>query len=1119
MVSTLIAYGIMELGMSYAVAAFSANFVVSYALSFVVNRVFGSEPPTQTDNGVRQQIPPSTTNGIPMVYGDAYLGGTFVDAVLTEDQKQMYYVLVVSSLSEDPTSTFTFNTTDMYYGDRQITFDTTDLTKVVSLTDGAGKVDTTISGNLYINLYKSNSAGVITPVNSSVQPTTLMGGSDIAVAQRWVSTVSEPRNMNGLAFAIVKLTYSREAQTTSLQPVTFYVSQYLKGYDRARPGDVWYDYMTNPYYGGAIDTSYVDTTTRDTLNTYSDELITFTDSDGNPATQRRYRINGVLNSGETVLNNVDKILMASDSWMAYQAVSGKWSIIINKAESTAYSFNDDNIVGDIRVSATDITSSINQVEAKFPFKGNRDQPDYVNIKTPTVLLYPNEPTNKYSITFDLVNDSVQTHYLANRILEQAREDLIVSFNTTFYGIQVDAGNVISVTNADYGWTDKLFRVMKVNEVAMPNGNLGARLELSEYNAQVYDDKDITQFSPAPNSGLPSPGYFSPLSAPTVTGYPTVAVPHFDVQCYIPATGRVVWGNLYYTTSPTPTTSDWKLLASADSPNSQPVTNNTYYTFANQVLGAGTYYFAYNVGNDVSQSSLSPKSAALVWNPIAATGPTGPTGTSGPTGSTGATGPTGAGTSGTNGLTALTAYKVQAQNLAAPTFTTPTSGATAPTGWTLTTPSVAVGQVLWYIQGKYNSNAVTVDGVAANTTAWTGPIAASIFQDIRSDNWNGSNPPVYGSSGTYGTQGYYIQQSTGDVFFNSGVFRADIQTDGDALFEGKNQSTAFPIIVNNVSYSVDYSSYGRGSTVPVSGAIRVGVYGTATALGGSYNVGVLGYAQNGLGAKGVGVVGSGWQTGVYGSGDEYGIIGVSGGVVPVGLWLQSGYFKWGGYNIDVPNGNAGNFLNGQGNWVAASGSAGPTGPTGPTGATGATGSTGATGAGGPTGPTGATGTGLTGPTGPTGAAGSSDASSLGGYAASLWTRIFATDSGTANAAGSGINFNCLITGYRFRGTSNVVYIEPVSDRKLKENIEPETLGLSFVNSLTPVTYNMIGQTRKAHGFIHDQVQPLITGENDSLNIVSEDGIGGLDYMSLIAPLVKSIQELTAKVATLEDKLKG
>ena len=44
----------------------------------------------------------------------------------------------------------------MYYGDRLITFAGDDQTRVASLTDGAGNVDTKVSGQLYIYLYKSN---------------------------------------------------------------------------------------------------------------------------------------------------------------------------------------------------------------------------------------------------------------------------------------------------------------------------------------------------------------------------------------------------------------------------------------------------------------------------------------------------------------------------------------------------------------------------------------------------------------------------------------------------------------------------------------------------------------------------------------------------------------------------------------------------------------------------------------------------------------------------------------------------------------------------------------------------------------------------------------------------
>jgi hypothetical protein len=155
--------------------------------------VFGQDQQGPQDSGTRQQVPPSSVNAVPIVYGDAYLGGTFVDAVLSLDQKTMYYVVAVSCVS--PNGQFTFDTTKMYYGDRLITFDGTDQTKVVSLTDEAGNVDTKINGNLYISLYRSTAAGAITPLNSATAPNVVMGGVDIDAALRWPSS---GRQMNGL---------------------------------------------------------------------------------------------------------------------------------------------------------------------------------------------------------------------------------------------------------------------------------------------------------------------------------------------------------------------------------------------------------------------------------------------------------------------------------------------------------------------------------------------------------------------------------------------------------------------------------------------------------------------------------------------------------------------------------------------------------------------------------------------------------------------------------------------------------------------------------------------------------------------------------------------------------
>lgn len=706
MVGSLVAasvFGLTAGTVAYAAAVFAVNF----ALSSIVTRMFTDNPEGQQDMGVRQQVPPSGVNAIPIVYGNAYMGGTFVDAVLTTDQKTMYYVLAISSIS--PNGQFTFDQTDMYYGDRKITFDGSDLTKVVSLTDEAGNVDTKINGNLYINLYKSTTGGTITSANGASAPSTVMGGSDIAVGQRWTGT----RQMNGLGFAIVKLIYNRDADSTQLQPITFKVAHTLNGTGVAKAGDVWYDYMTNAVYGGAVDAAFVNSTSATALNAYGDQNITFTNSSGAPSTQPRYRINGVLDAGQSVLSNVDRIVSACDSWMTYNAALGQWSVVINKAESASYAFNDNNIIGEIRVSASDITSQINQVEARFPFKENRDQAAFVNIETPSGLLYPNEPVNKYSITYDLVNDSVQAHYLANRLLEQAREDLIVSFSTTYYGIQVDAGDVISVTNTDYGWNAKLFRVMKVNEASLPDGGLGARLELSEYNAQVYDDFDITQFTPVPNSGLSAPSYFSALAAPTVTGFPSATVPNFSVSVFIPVTGRVTFGNLFYTTSATPTAADWLLLATASTSNSQPVTNNTYYIFENQILSAGTYYFAYLVGNDVGQSTLSTSSTAFVWSPIANTGPTGPTGGTGPTGSLGPTGDVGD----TGPRNAQVYFYYNTGQSSAPTAPT-----TAQVSYNFSTQTASISASGW--STTFNPSAVST--TSANNKYWA---VLVVFQEI------------------------------------------------------------------------------------------------------------------------------------------------------------------------------------------------------------------------------------------------------------------------------------------------------------------------------------------------------------------------------------------------------
>jgi hypothetical protein len=98
----------------------------------------------------------------------------------------------------------------------------------------------------------------------------------------------------------------------------------------------------------------------------------------------------------------------------------------------------------------------------------------------------------------------------------------------------------------------------------------------------------------------------------------------------------------------------------------------------------------------------------------------------------------------------------------------------------------------------------------------------------------------------------------------------------------------------------------------------------------------------------------------------------------------------------------------------------------------------------------------------------------------------------------------------------------SDRRLKENIEDSDLGLEFVNKLRPVKYNYIkdkhdGKTK--YGIIAQEVQKVLKESNneDFAGIKDSDEYLGADYIQFVAPLIKSVQELSAKVEELEAKL--
>lgn len=245
------------------------------------------------------------------------------------------------------------------------------------------------------------------------------------------------------------------------------------------------------------------------------------------------------------------------------------------------------------------------------------------------------------------------------------------------------------------------------------------------------------------------------------------------------------------------------------------------------------------------------------------------------------------------------------------------------------------------------------------------------------------------------------------------------------------------------------------------------------------------------------------------------------------------------------------------------------PRGDTGATGATGNTGATGPKGdaaatisvsPTVITGAAGTnaavtnsgtssdvvlnftiprgadGIPGATGPTGPAGTN--ANIDPISTRIGLNYSATD---LSPVGVNSNWFPLTTnlyslglmGPLNSGTDRVtrgwknIYLNSaatvISDERTKENILVSDLGLDFINKLNPVKYNKIDGNRTHYGLIAQQVKSVLDEasiEDFGGWVISDindpEGQQALRYEEFISPLIKAVQELTARVKTLEEQ---
>jgi hypothetical protein len=595
-------------GVAFYVTAFAINMVVST----IISRAFTPDMPSfdgtrYPDPGNRQQVPPATDNKLPVVYGSAYVGGTITDLSITSNNQIIYYCLALSEVtnSEYGNTADVFSFGNVYWGGKKVIFASDGFNVSGLLDESTGVTDTTVAGLMGFYFYRNGSN---TPTNSSKTAIEIMSNPNLIY--KWDSS----KLMSNCAFVIIVLQYSRDANITGMQQTRIQVIN-----PRKNPGDVFLDYFRSTRYGAALPLSSVNTNSLAALNTYSTQLINYSTSGGIAGSMQRFEFDGVIQTDQPIMSNIQMMANCCDCLVKYNEITSQWGVIVQQPTYTiALEINDSNLVGAINISPLDIANTFNVAETKFV--DNTQQDTFASAifdlaQIAPELLYPNEPVNKQVITLPLINNSVRAQVLTSRFLKSCREDLQMQCVVNFSGIQLEAGDVVSVTNTNYQFNNKLFRVQKVTENFADDGSVTASLMLAEFNPEVFADTEVTEFAPSPNSGFLDPSFFGTVPAPVINGIVTAGFkPKFDVVPTTSTDGIIEFVQIWYSTVPVPTIDQLTLLSVYSSVNGQGFPQSTALpAYEVATFEAGTYYFFVRVGNSLKTSIFSP-ATSIVWNP-------------------------------------------------------------------------------------------------------------------------------------------------------------------------------------------------------------------------------------------------------------------------------------------------------------------------------------------------------------------------------------------------------------------------------------------------------------------------------------------------------------------------
>lgn len=338
-------------------------------------------------------------------------------------------------------------------------------------------------------------------------------GSDTQVADSYL--INEATNwtsnhrLRGICYTYIRYQYNGNIFTNGI-PTLNVVLRGKKVYDPRTLLTAWSnnaalcqrDYLTSrdvnniPYGFGATSSEIDDTFTIAAAN-ICDESVTKLDA----STIARYTLNGIIDTAQSPLRNIDAMLSASVGTVTQPV--GQFRIYAGAYDTPETYVVDESILsGSIKSqNRTPRQQLYNAVRGLYINPSNNWQSDsFPEITSATYEAQDDNERIYTDITLPFTTDPEVAQRIAKIMQRKAREQITVTMPCNYKALQFAVWDNVKVNNTARGWSEKVFRIYGMTfDVAQ-----GVVLQLREENSASYSwtASDAEAVAAAPDTNLP-----------------------------------------------------------------------------------------------------------------------------------------------------------------------------------------------------------------------------------------------------------------------------------------------------------------------------------------------------------------------------------------------------------------------------------------------------------------------------------------------------------------------------------------------------------------------------------------------------------------------------------------